>query len=193
MKRLKITVVVIATILTSLVLKAQTPTPNLIINKELIINASIEKTWQILGPEFANAYKWASAINYSEGHGEGQNGAICSERGCDVSGIGEIQEKILRYSETEHVLKYKVTEGMPKMVKYSTNNWKLVKIDDNKTKLELELEMKTGGFIGWLMKPMMKMKMKKLAKNTIEEFKYYIEKGQPHPRKVKATTKNTTI
>jgi len=34
-----------------------------------IINKNIATAWRILGPEFADAYKWASVVNHSESKG----------------------------------------------------------------------------------------------------------------------------
>ncbi len=162
----------------------------IIIKHELIINASIVKTWQVLGPEFADAYKWASSIKHSEARNiETINGSTCTERGCSVSGMGNIKEKILHYSETEHTLSYQVYEGMPKMVKYAANTWKLTDLGNGTTKLEMQIEMKAGGLMGSMMKGMMRKKMTKMSKQITEEFKYYVENGNPHPRKIKSTNK----
>ena len=66
------------------------------IYKEIIINSTIDKCWHILGDEFANAYKWATAINHSEGNGVDFNGASCSERACNIKGMGSLKENPFR-------------------------------------------------------------------------------------------------
>ncbi|MBI3134649.1 MAG: SRPBCC family protein [Bacteroidetes bacterium] len=162
-----------------------------IITQQLVINAPVDKAWQVLGPQFADAYKWAASVEHSEARDHnGVNGSNCTERGCDVSGIGSIKEKILTYSDTEHILYYEVYEGMPKMVTYMTNYWQLTATADGKTRLDMKMEMKTGGMMGAMMKGMMKKKMTRLSAEITEEFKYYVETGQPHPRKVKASNKH---
>ncbi len=161
----------------------------MVIEREITINSSIKKAWQVLGPEFANAYKWGSAINHSEGSGTGINGATCSHRGCDVSGMGKIKEEIIKYSEDNHLLSYQINEGMPSMVKYATNTWQLTEIAPKKTILKMKMELTVGGLIGLIMKPMMKMKMGKMATNTADDFKHYVETDKPHPRKIKAIKK----
>ncbi len=159
----------------------------IIIQKEIIINAHINDVWEVLGPQFEDAYKWASVIKHSEARDQNSfNGSTCSERGCDVSGMGSIKERLTQYSETNHILAYEVYEGMPKMMKATKNTWKLIDLDNGKTKLIMKLEAKTGGFMGWMMKPMMKMKLKKMANKVVEEFKFYVENGKPHPRTIKA-------
>lgn len=158
----------------------------MVIKKETTIHSDIEKCWDVLGKDFANANKWASAIKHSEGSGDSFNGASCSNRGCDVKGMGALKEKLLNYSDDTHSLKYEIIEGLPSMVKKGTNSWSLVSIGTNKTKLTMEMEMNISGFFGTIMKPMMKMQMGGMGNQFLEEFKYYVEKGNPHPRKIKA-------
>ena len=158
----------------------------MIIKKETTIHSDIEKCWDVLGKDFANAHKWASSIKHSEGSGESFNGATCSNRGCDVKGIGALKEKLLNYSDDTHSLKYEIIEGLPSMVKKGTNRWSLALVATNKTKLTMEMDMTFSGFLGTIMKPMMKMQMGGMGNQFLEEFKYYVEKGNPHPRKIKA-------
>jgi hypothetical protein len=157
--------------------------------KELIINKSIDKAWQVLGHGFADAYLWASVVNHSESKGGSLNGSTCSERGCDISGMGKTREKLIKYSDTEHLLSYTVPEGMPSMVKYATNTWQLTSIGYDKTKLNMEMNVTLGGIMGFMMAPMMKMMMGKMAKITTDDFKYYVENGRPSEAKLKATRK----
>lgn len=159
-----------------------------IIHQEVIIDASIAETWEILGPQFENAQVWASSIKHSEAlNNESLNGSNCTIRGCSVAGMGEIKETLLSYSIPNHSLSYEVKEGMPKMVKYASNQWELTDLGNGKTSLKMKLEMKTGGFMGWMMRGMMKKKMTKLSAEIAEEFKFYVENGTPHPRTVKST------
>ncbi len=163
------------------------------IQHEFQINSSIDKAWKVLGPGFENAYKWAASVNHSEARDSiSFHGSSCTERGCNVSGIGNIKEKLLQYSDKEHTISYQIYEGMPSMVKYASNTWQLIDNGNNTCKLIMTVEMKTGGFMGAMMKGMMKNKMKKLSKNTGEEFVYYVENNEmPHPRKVNAQNKYT--
>ncbi|MBL4668968.1 MAG: SRPBCC family protein [Flavobacteriales bacterium] len=190
MKNLKSTITLIMILLTTLSSFAKKDKPPVIITKQIILNTTIEKAWKILGPEFADAHKWASSIKHSQANDtKSFNGSTCSERGCDVSGIGNIKEKITEYSDTEHVLSYDVYEGMPSMVRHMNNYWKLTDLGNGSVKLEMKMTMKIGGMMGAMMKGMMKKKMSKTADQIIEEFKYYTENGTPHPRVVKANKK----
>ena len=159
------------------------------IKKEITVNENIEKAWKSLGLEFADAYKWASAVSHSAGMGNGINGAPCSERRCEIQTMGKVKEKLIEFSNEKHLLSYDVYEGMPSMVKRATNTWQLTPAGQGTSNLKMLMEIQLGGLMGIIMMPMMKMMMSKMANEVVEEFKFYVENGQPHPRKIKAMKK----
>lgn len=160
------------------------------INKEISINKSIEAAWKVLGLEFAQADKWASSVKHSEARDtKSFKGSSCSERGCEIPGMGSIKEKLLKYSDTDYLLSYQVYDGMPVMVKFMSNTWQLHATSANSCKLTMKMEMKTGRLMGVIMKPMIKMQMSGMANKIVEDFKYYLENGKPHPRKIKSLKK----
>jgi hypothetical protein len=161
----------------------------MVIKKEIIVNKSIESAWEVLGNNFEEVYKWASPVNHSEGSGNSFNGASCSERGCNVAGMGKIKEKLVKFSNEEHLVSYTVPEGMPAMVKYALNTWQLTSLGQDKSKLQLQVDITLGGFMGIMMQPMMKMMMGRMGTDLVEDFKYYVENGQPSAKKIKAMKK----
>ena len=157
------------------------------INRDIVINASIEKVWQVVGHEYADAYKWSSSLKHSEALDTvSLNGSSCTERGCDIDGFGQITEKVLAYSNDEHLLSYEVADGLPKFVIKAENTWKLSTSVEGITTIELRMKLQTKGFMGWLMGGIMKRKTEKLIDRSLEELKYYIENGKVHPRTLKA-------
>ncbi|MDX2173872.1 MAG: SRPBCC family protein [Bacteroidota bacterium] len=161
----------------------------MIIEKEIIVNKNIENAWKVLGYGFADAHIWASPVNHSAGTGASFNGATCSERGCEIAGMGKTKEKLIKYSNSEHLLSYTVPEGMPSMVKYATNTWQLTSLSADKTKLTMVMDITLGGFMGAIMKPMMKMMMGKMGTTLTQDFKYFVETGKPSEAKLKAVQK----
>lgn len=87
------------------------------------------------------------------------------------------------------MVSYQIAEGMPSMVKNATNTWQLTADGAGKTKLVMRMDVQIGGLMGAMMKPMMRMKLSKMGGELTEEFKFYVENGQPHPQKVKAMKK----
>jgi hypothetical protein len=160
----------------------------MVIEKEIIVNKNIKDAWKVLGIDFANASKWASAVNHSEGSGDKFNGSTCSERGCSTT-MGSIKEKLYEFSNENYSLAYEVAEGMPSMVKYATNTWRLFDLGNEKCKLQIKMDIRMGGFFGSLLQPIMKLQMSKMGNHLVEDFAYYVENGKPHPRKLKALNK----
>lgn len=164
----------------------------MIIEKVVIIETSIDKAWQILGPEFAYPQRWASAVNHSEAKGPSFEGASCSERGCATT-IGQLKEKLIEYDPAQYTLAYEISEGMPGMVSSALNHWQLRAINVQQTQLTMRIEMEVKGILGKIMQPMMRIQMSNLGAQIAEEFKYYVENGKPHPRKVKALQKQSGL
>lgn len=160
----------------------------MVINKKIEINNSIEDVWKILGHDFAHPYKWASAVNHSEGHGKQIASIECDERACQTS-MGDIREKITNYSDEQHTLSYEIVEGLPRFVSMGKNKWSLTKETENKTILHIQMEMILKPW-AFFISPITKMVFNKLAKQLSEDFAYYAENGKPHPRKLKIMEKN---
>lgn len=160
----------------------------MVIEKEVIIKNSIESTWAVLGHDFAHPYKWASSVNHSEGHGKQLATTQCDERTCQTV-MGNITEKLTHYSDEDFHLAYVVTDGMPGMVKTATNDWKLTNSGSGKTKLKIKMEFIFQGILGFIMQPLLKIKLNKIAQEMVEDFGHYAENGKPHPRKLKAQNK----
>lgn len=157
---------------------------------EIIVNKPIKECWEILGNQYTEIHKWASPVNHAEGDGKtGPNGASCDIRGCNVDGMGDIAEKLTAFDPKSYYLSYEIVSGLPSMMKAGRNSWKLTAINDTHTKVNMKGAIEPKGFIGTLMKPMMKMQFGKMTKNLMEEFKHYVETGLPHERKVKAAQK----
>lgn len=161
----------------------------MIIQKEMLINKNIEPSWKVLGHGFADAHQWASPLKHSSGTGPAFNGSACSERGCDISGMGKTREKLLQFSNETHSLSYEVTEGMPGMVKYATNSWQLFSVGPDKTRLIMKMNITLKGVMGFMMQPVMKMMMGKMGSTLLNDFKYYTEYGRPSAAKLKALSK----
>lgn len=152
------------------------------ISKELTINVSAQKLWQLVGIEFEDAYLWASSVDHSVGKGKAEfEGATCSERYCDLNakGFSKISEKIIKYNDTEMNFAYQVMEGMPSFVTRAANDWKVVAINNTQSKLIMKAEFEVKGLMGSMMKGMMKKKMGKLLDIVLNDAKVYVTTGKP--------------
>jgi len=149
---------------------------------ETVINKPIQNVWDVLGNQFGEAHKWTSILHHSEGQGKTISDQVCESRACDIKGMGRVSEKIRTFDSKNYILKYEVVEGFPFFVKNGFNTWQL-KQDGNSTRVIMNAEIETKGIMGMMMSPMMKMQMTGMMGKFVEELKYYVENGKPHPRK----------
>ena len=160
------------------------------IDKTIHVNAPADKVWEILGHQFHDAGKWATAIHHSGPHETGplagdapfaQNG-----RACDTT-LGPFRETIQHYDERAMAYGY-TAEGdkMPFFVKSLQNNWKVTPNGPSRATVTMEMEAKLLPVFAQLMGPIMKRQFDKVLSETTDDLKYYIEHDRPSPRKVKA-------
>ena len=150
------------------------------LTKETIINVSADKVWEIAGPGFAEAGKWATNVDHSTGSGKSQfEGAVCDERSCDLNakGFNKISEKLTHYSDKDMELTYDVIEGMPKMMAKARNAWKVESLGPNKTRVTMNGTFGVQGFMGKLMSGMMRKKLDTLLSIALNDLKVYAETG----------------
>lgn len=158
--------------------------------QEIIIDKPIADCWEVLGNQFTDIHKWASPVNHAVGDGKtGVNGAACDIRGCNISGMGDITEKVTDFDPQNHYLAYDIISGLPAMMKSAKNTWQLIALSESRTKVNMKGTVAPNGMMGRLMKPMMKIKFGKMTRDMLGELKYYVENGQPHDRKIKAAKK----
>ncbi len=156
------------------------------ITTEIVIDKPVAAVWEVVGTQFGEAYVWASVLDHTEGHGQKISGQVCESRTCDIQGMGRTLEKLTAFDPEAHALTYEVMEGFPFFVARGVNRWRLFDVA-GRTRLVSDAEIVTKGVIGALMSPMMKMQMSGMMRRTLEDLKYYVERGVPHPRKQKAT------
>ncbi len=159
------------------------------ISKEIIVKRPVDEVWEVLGNQFADAYKWARGLDYSKGHGEARfDGAPVNNRTCEVQGFGQIEEELKRFDARNYVLSYEVTDGFPGFIDSAINTWTLTS-HGMSTKVTMDMQMETKGLMGAIMGPMMKMNLSKLVAGVIEDFKAYLETGRPSEFKAKEIAK----
>jgi len=159
------------------------------IQKEIIVNQSIDQVWDLLGNRYGEGYKWARGLYHSEAQGNPTiEGAVCSNRACDTS-FGQLDEEI-RIFKPNQQLSYEVVEGFPNFIKKGVNNWYLEKISSQQTQVKMRFVGETQGLLGLIMGPMMKMNLAKGLAGALSDFKHYAETGKPSPAKVKDIQKH---
>lgn len=156
------------------------------LKKEINVNASADKAWKVAAHDFAKIDKWMSEVPHSSaisGVSKVKHAPMVG-RTCDV-GFAKVDETFLQYDEKNKVFMFEIT-GMPKMMfKKAVARWSVDESGPNRSILKVESKTQLAP-LGVVFYPLMKWKLNSLTEKITEEFKYYVENGRPHPRKLKA-------
>jgi len=155
-------------------------------SKPVTINVSADALWEIIGPGFADAGKWSTAVDHSAGHGDGKfDGASCDTRSCDLSakGFDSVNEKITEYDASNKTMAFDVIDGTPGFVTYLNNRTVVTDLGNGKSKAELQITMRMKPFMGWLLGGMLKKNLNNLLDSALEDLKVFAETGMPSARK----------
>ena len=155
-------------------------------SKSVEIDVSANDLWQIIGPGFAEAGKWSTAVDHSVGHGEGKfDGATCDTRSCDLSakGFSSVNERITEYDANNRTLAFDVIEGMPGFVTYTNNRTVVTEMGQDRSQAELQITMRMKPFLGWLLGGMLKKNLSNLIDSALDDLKVFAETGKPSDRK----------
>ena len=183
MKRIFQTVIVLLTLNSTLMAQR-----GFDVQREISIDVSAEQLWEMVGPGFVDVYHWSSNVDHAEGKGEAEfEGAVCSERFCkvNVKGFNKISEKLTKYNEENMNLAYEVQDGMPGFVSKALNDWTVVPISANQSKLVMKATFRSKGLMGALMNKTMEKKMIETLETVLNDAKVYAETGKPSLAKLK--------
>jgi len=164
--------------------------------KKAIVNADADKVWGVFAHGFNDAYKWMASVNHSfaKNNGESFEGCQSDGRVCELSPDGKgikASEQFLAYSEENKTATIRIDFlDAPSFfpVKFNTVEFSLKEIDGGKSEMTWEFcsNIKLLGFVLW---PLLTLGFGKFIEDIMEELKFYVETGTPHPRKIKAMKK----
>lgn len=162
----------------------------IIAEAEIHLRSPIEKVWQVLAVDFDQIDQWSSGVKRSVAQGEALNGSKVGGRHCNLSAVGftVMDEEILIFDRKNHTLSYRLYNGLPGFVTNAVNTWRLFEASGG-THLTVRTDMHTKGLMGCLLRPMMKGNLNSALQSMSEELKYYVDTGEPHPKKKKALQK----
>ena len=156
-------------------------------SKSVNVNVSADKLWEIIGPGFAKAGEWSSAIDHSTSSGEGQfEGAVCDTRSCDLSakGFTSVDERITEYDDANQTMAFDVYQGMPGFVTQMNSRHIITDEGDGKSKDEIQITMQMKPFMGALMGGMLKKNLSRLLDRALLDLKVFAETGKPSAEKL---------
>lgn len=153
------------------------------IERSIVVGAPIDEAWEVIGERFAEVDSWASAVpssspTYADGELIG--------RTCDTT-LGSVSESIQEFDAENHTVSYSAEAAeMPFFVRGLTNRWTLTAEGPNATRVDMRFEADLWPGFNLAMWPFMRGQFTDLLDSALEEYQYYLEAGEPHPRKLEA-------
>ena len=156
--------------------------------KQISINASADKVWDVLGRDFANMGVWATPVTHSVANNEiaKVNNSPVGGRVCETS-VGKISEEFIAYDDEKKTYSFRGVFDS-KMFKSVISSAQVTSVNENTAIAKITPDIKLS-FIGILMYPMIKMQLSKLIDQILDDLKYYVENGKPSPIKLASQQK----
>lgn len=157
--------------------------------EEVVINKPINDVWEVLGNQFTEPHLWATNFKTSKGGGEPKLSGLSYRHRATTTENGENWQELDAFDPDNYVLSYHISKGVPSIASSAIGTWKLSQISESQTQLHVDFSLKTKGLLGILISPIVSKKVGQASAEIVEEFKYYVENEQPHPRKLEAVKK----
>ncbi len=146
------------------------------------INASAEDLWRILGEEFTEVGRWASAIDSSAalpGGAEADPDRPAAGRTCHIGGFGDTEERLVLFDRRNRRLAYTATASrIPSFVHDLRNEWNVAPADGTRSRVTAHITAEATGVLGALMAPFLRRKLGSTLRLSLEDLRIYAESGQ---------------
>jgi hypothetical protein len=183
-KRKKIMITAALIILIPLVILGILGSQKIHAERELIIDKDVNEVWEVMGLQFAQVHLWSSYFLDSKSGGIKQFEALAYSERITQTDRGETVQVLDSFDSENYTLAYHITKGMPGIAKTASGVWSLEATENNKTMVTIAFDMEIKNAIGYLLSPVIKLKIGRSAEEIAEELKYYVENGEAHARKL---------
>jgi hypothetical protein len=164
--------------------------------KIITIDATGDKVWAVFAHDFDNAYQWMASIPKSVGKNNGKKyeGSTSAGRVCELDGNPngiKAMESFLAYDDEKRtctvLIQFLNTPfGFPLV--QNVAEFSVSKQGENQSVVTFSVTS-TLKPLAFIIYPIIKLGFGFFVKQIVEELKFYVENGTPHPRKVKAIDK----
>ncbi|HEX9035245.1 MAG TPA: SRPBCC family protein [Streptosporangiaceae bacterium] len=151
---------------------------------EVTIDVVPAAAWAVVGAEFGQIGQWCSAIRASFMDGPPAPGRT---RTCQIAGFGPvaagvIRERLVTYDADAMSLSYEATEGMPGFIRRAVSNWSVRPAGYGRCAVRIHATL-TLTPLARPLAPLLRWRLRADTRRVLEELRYRIQAGQPHPAK----------
>jgi hypothetical protein len=155
-----------------------------------VVHAPPTDVWGVVGPRFADAAAWATAVESSEGlpvEGTTPPGAPHSARACTIRRGGRLVEHLIAYDMHDMTLTYVVTEGLQQVARRAALTWTVTPTPEGMSELRIDTEV-TPTILGRALHPLVRHLLDRAARGNADDLRRFVEgRGATPPQTVQAT------
>jgi len=142
---------------------------------------------EVLGERFADIGEWAVPITASSLDGTLGRGAVRTCRTACFGPVpaGTIKERLLDFDPDAMSFAYEAIGGMPGFMADAVNRWSVHPLDGQRCLARTHATLTLRGPAA-LLGFMLNRKLRADGSRVLDELRYRVEHGRPHPRKVRA-------
>ena len=163
------------------------------IKESIEINASADRAWEIIGPNFLNIADWGPGVNKSwnnESVPATFEGAPAGGRFCDLGKFGKADERIVHYDQAQKEITWSAKiDKMPSFLVDLQNALKVEEISTNSCLVSTNITDNLTGLRGMLLGIPIKNNFTKLLKGFVKDWKTYTETGEVSESKKREVSK----
>jgi len=158
------------------------------LSNSIIIDKPARQVWKVLAEDFDKAQQWMAAVpvSYKKDRGNTAPNAPMVGRICELTRKPDgpiADETITVFDKDSMILGINVVPrngNIPVEQNHATYAVKELAHNSTQVSLDSNIELKTKGK---LLYPALKIGISKSFKEQLQELKYFVEEGKPHPRK----------
>ncbi len=168
--------------------------PVMELRAEIAISAPPSAAWSVLGRGFGEICRWAAPITASWLEGDVGPGAV---RVCQIARFGPvpggvIKERLLTFDVEAMSFEYETVSGLPRFFESAVNRWSIHPLDGDRCLVRTHASVRLRGPMA-LLSPLLKRSFMHSATRVFDELRHHIERGEPHPRKVRSNVANSIL
>ena len=143
--------------------------------KQITINTSADKVWEILGTNFNEISEWASLVLESQAIPDLPTG---SGRICQVKGLGETYEKLENFDNQNREFTFTLKSAkLPFFMRRIANTWHVEPQGDNQAQVSVSSDITLLPLFSQLLSGKIHKGLVKSADDLLAELKYFAENG----------------
>jgi hypothetical protein len=162
--------------------------------QHIIVDASADAVWEVIGRRFDRIGEWATAVPSSTAVPHSTcpvDGAPVAGRVCDtgIRLMPRVTESIVAFDDTARSLTYRA-DDLPAFVAVATNTWTVAVIDQDRSRVSVEARFETWGWLGAVARWLILRRVGRTGRYLAEDLRHYVEHGTASPRKRAALSKS---